>query len=102
MMASSKGKERRDWQIKLRDELAHPVDLAKLEFPFECSPEPKDSVPAEYTENLEHLQGTQKGAPWMGYYGNYRGAKIAIAMAYSVWCGIEFGTGQQFYAIRIA
>ena len=101
-MASSKGKERRDWQIKLQDELAHPADLAKLKFPFKCSPELKDSVPAEYTENLEHLQGMQKGAPWTGYYGNYRGAKIAIAMAYGMWYEIKFGTGQQFRAVRVA
>jgi hypothetical protein len=101
-MASSKGKEKRDWWIKLRDELAHPADLAKLEFPFECSLEPKDLVPTEYTENLIHLQGTQQGTPWMGYYGTYHRAKIAVAMAYSVWCEIEFGAGQQFCTVRIA
>jgi hypothetical protein len=102
MMASSKGKERRDWRIKPRDKLAHPANLAKLKFPFKCSPKPKDSVLAEYTKNLKHLQETQKGAPWTGYYGNYRGVKIAVAMVYGVWCKIEFGTGQQFHAIRIA
>ena len=70
-MASSKGKEKRDWQIKPQDELAHPANLAKLKFPFKCSPEPKDLVTTEYTENLIHLHGTQKGAPWTGYYGTY-------------------------------
>ena len=70
-MALSKGKEKRDWQIKPQDEMAHPADLAKLEFPFKCSPELKDSIPAEFTENLMHLQGGQKGAPWARYYATY-------------------------------
>ena len=81
--------------------MAHLANLAKLEFPFKCTPKPKDSVPAEFTKNLTHLQGGQKGAPWARYYTNYHSAKVAVAMAYGVWCKIKFTPGNQFYAIHV-
>jgi hypothetical protein len=55
MAYSGKGKEKQDWWIKRQDEMALLADLEKLRFPFECSPELKDSVPAEFTKNLTHL-----------------------------------------------
>ena len=99
MAYSGKGKEKRDWWIKPQDKPSHPVDLAQLTFPFECILEPKDLVSGEFTKNLVHLQDRQSSTLWARYYANYQGAKVAIAMAYGVWCKIEFTPGNQFYTV---
>ena len=101
MAYSGKGKEKQDWWIKLQDEMALLADLKKLRFQFECSSKLKDSVLAEFTKNLTHLQGGQKGTPWAGYYANYHGMKVAVAIAYSIWCKIKFAPGNQFHTIRV-
>jgi hypothetical protein len=77
--------------------------LVALQLPFAITPEPKDSVLAEYTATLIHLQSGQKtatlvagdrilkeqAAPWAGYYASYNGALLAVSNEYSVWFEIR-------------
>jgi len=63
-----------------------PEALSNLKCPFNTIPEPKDSVPAEFTENIWHLLGSQDtGAPYMGYYARLNNALVSVSNVYGIW-----------------
>jgi len=84
-----KGKSRsKDWRIRYlpeTDDIA-PEALSNLKCPFDTIPEPKDSVPAEFTENVRHLLSSQEtGAPYTGYYARLNNALVSVSNVYGVW-----------------
>jgi len=59
----TKGKSRsKDWHIRYLPETddISPEALSSLKCPFDTIPKPKDSVPAEFTENIRHLLSSQE------------------------------------------
>jgi len=49
-------------------------------------PKPKDSVPAKFTEKVQHLLGSQEtGAPYTGYYARLNNALVLVSNIYGVW-----------------
>jgi len=84
-----KGKSRsKDWRICYlpeTDDIA-PEALSNLKCPFDTIPEPKDSVSAEFTENIRHLLSSQEtGAPYTGYYARLNNALVSVSNVYGVW-----------------
>jgi Retrotransposon gag protein len=77
-------------------------DLALVRCPFDITPERTHSIPEEYTVGLQHLGTGLDDAPWPGYYGEYRGARIAVANAFGVWFEIEKKPGEGWTATRTA
>ena len=57
----------------------------KKKSPFNTIPEPKDSVLAEFTEKVRHLQGRQNGAPYTGYYAMLNNALVSVSNIYGIW-----------------
>ena len=77
----------RDWRICYLPESDNisPEALGVLKCPFWMTPKPKDSVPAEFTEKVRHLQGGQNGAPYTGYYTTLNNALVLVSNVYGVW-----------------
>jgi len=84
-----KGKgQSKDWHICYLPETedTSPKALSNLKCPFDTIPEPKDSVSAEFTENVQHLLSSQDtGAPYTGYYARFNGALVSVSNVYGVW-----------------
>ena len=60
--------------------------MAVLKCPFNMIPEPKDSVPAEFTEKVKHLLGSQETrAPYTGYYVRLNNVLVLVSNIYGVW-----------------
>jgi len=84
-----KGKTRsKDWRIcylhKTND--ISPEALSNLKCLFDMIPEPRDSIPAEFTENVWHLLSSQEtGAPYMGYYARLNGALVSVSNVFGIW-----------------
>ena len=85
----AKGKSQsRDWHIRYLPETedTSPEALSNLKCPFDTIPEPKDSVPAEFTENIQHLLSSQEsGAPYTGYYARLNNALVSVSNVYGIW-----------------
>ena len=77
----------RDWPIRYLPESDNTSAkaLSILKCPFWTIPEPKDSVPAKFTEKARHLQGGQNGAPYTGYYAQFNNALVSVSNVYGVW-----------------
>ena len=77
----------RDWHIRYlpESEDTSAAALSILKCPFNTIPEPKDSVPAEFTEKVRHLQGGQNGAPYTGYYAMLNNTLVSVSNVYGVW-----------------
>jgi len=100
-----KGKSRsKDWRIRYlpeSDDIA-PEALGNLKCPFDTIPEPKDSVPAEFTENIRHLLSSQEtGAPYTGYYARLNNALVSVSNVYGVWFEVRV-RGNKFECFRLA
>jgi len=84
-----KGKgQSKDWHICYLPESDNisPEALSSLKCPFNMIPEPKDSVPAEFTENVQHLLGSQDTrVPYIGYYARLNNALVSVSNIYSIW-----------------
>jgi len=84
-----KGKSRsKDWCIRYLPKTndTSPEALSNLKCPFDTVPKPKDSVPAEFTENVQHLLSSQEtGAPYTGYYARLNGALVSVSNVYGIW-----------------
>jgi len=84
-----KGKGRsKDWRIHYlpKTDNTSPEALSNLKCPFDTIPEPKDSVPAEFTENVQHLLSSQDtGAPYTGYYARLNNALVSVSNVYGIW-----------------
>jgi len=100
-----KGKSQsKDWRIRYlpeTDDIA-PEALSSLKCPFDTIPEPKDSVPAEFTENIQHLLSSQEtGAPYTGYYARLNNTLVSVSNVYGVWFEVRVW-GNKFECFRLA
>jgi hypothetical protein len=87
-MATRKGKTS-DWRLRNIDRIPTREELAHVRCPSEVFPETKDTVPAQFSENVRHLTTPQENAPWTGYYVTLNGAKLAVTNVYGVWFEIR-------------
>ena len=101
----SKGKaQSRDWYIHYlpKSDDTSPEALAVLKCPFNMIPKPKDSVPAEFTEKVQHLLGSQEtGAPYTGYYARLNNALVSVSNIYGVWFKVHV-QGNKFECFQLA
>jgi len=94
----------RDWHICYlpKSDNTSPEALAALRCPFYTIPEPKDSVPAEFTERVKHLLGSQEtGAPYTGYYARLNNALVLVSNIYGVWFEVHV-QGNKFECFQLA
>jgi len=64
-----KGRAPTNWCLRAITEVPTMAQLSALELPMEVIPEQKDTVPTEYTGNMQFLvSGTSEGPPWTSYY----------------------------------
>src|SRR5260221_215234 len=96
--SKGKGKVPSDWRIRALATVPTPDDLANLHLPIKAFPEQKDTVPAEYAVNTQFLIND---VPWIGYYGQYNNARIAVSNMYGVWFEIR-RRGDSWEAHRLA
>jgi len=100
-----KGKSQsKDWRIRYLPETDDitPEALSNLKCPFDTIPEPKDSIPAEFTENVWHLLSSQEtGAPYTGYYARLNNALVSVSNIYGVWFEVRV-RGNKFKCFRLA
>jgi len=100
-----KGKSRsKDWRICYLPETNDitPEALSNLKCLFDTIPEPKDSVLAEFTENVQHLLSSQEtGAPYTGYYARLNNALVSVSNVYGVWFEVRV-QGNKFKCFRLA
>jgi len=78
----------KDWRICYLPESDNtsPEALSNLKCLFNTIPEPKDSIPTEFTENIRHLLGSQDtGAPYTGYYARLNNALVSVGNVYGIW-----------------
>ena len=78
----------KDWCIRYLPETEDisPEALSNLKCPFDTNPEPKDSLPTEFTENVRHLLSSQEtGAPYTGYYARLNNALVSVSNVYGIW-----------------
>ena len=88
-LSKGKGRTPTDWRLRVLDNVPTLDQLSALALPMNAMPEQKDTVPAEYTGNIQFLVATQEGAPWTGYFATWRGVKIAVSNIYGVWFEIH-------------
>src|SRR5579863_611087 len=79
-----------DWRTRFLDTVLTPESLGQLELPFEVIPEPKDTVPAQYAENVCHLLIGQYNVLFTGYYAKYKEAWIAVTNVYGIWFKVQW------------
>ena len=93
----------KDWRIRYLPESDNTSAeaLSVLKCPFWTIPEPKDSVPAEFTEKARHLQGGQNGAPYTGYYAMLNNALVSVSNVYGVWFEVRLRENK-FECFRLA
>jgi len=94
----------KDWHIHYLPETddISPEALSNLKCPFDTIPEPKDSVPAEFTENVWHLLSSQEtGAPYTGYYARLNNALVSVSNIYGMWFEVRI-RGNKFECFRLA
>ena len=93
----------RDWRIRYLPESDNisAEALSVLKCPFWTIPEPKDSVPAEFSEKTKHLLGGQNGAPYTGYYAMLNNALVSVSNVYGVWFEIRLRENK-FECFRLA
>ena len=85
--STGKKSQSKDWRICYLPESNNtsPKALSILKCPFWTIPKPKDSVPAEFTEKVRHLQGEQNGAPYTGYYTQLNNTLVSVSNIYGIW-----------------
>jgi len=94
----------KDWRIRYLPETndTSPKALSNLKCPFDTIPKPKDSVPAEFTENVQHLLSSQDTrAPYTGYYARLNNVLVSVSNVYSVWFEVRIW-GNKFECFRLA
>jgi len=94
----------KDWCIRYlpKTDDTSPEALGNLKCPFDTVPEPKDSIPAEFTENAWHLLSSQEtGAPYTGYYARLNNALVSVSNIYGVWFEVCVW-GNKFECFRLA
>jgi len=100
-----KGKSQsKDWCIRYLPETDNisPEALSNLKCPFDTIPKPKDSVPAEFTENIQHLLSSQEtGAPYTGYYARLNNALVSVSNVYGIWFEVRV-RGNKFECFQLA
>ena len=96
MASSSKGKnveggKQSDWRLLHSTMPKNPTSemLATLDFPFHVDPEPRDSVPKEFTMGVNYLKSIDGNVPWDGYYARYKKELIPVTNVYGAWCEVR-------------
>ena len=91
MASSSKGKnveggKQSDWCLLHSTMPKNPTSemLATLDFPFHVDPEPRDSVPKEFTMGVNYLKSIDGNVPWDRYYARYKKELIPVTNAVDV------------------
>jgi hypothetical protein len=64
---------------------------AALRCPFKLGPQERDLLSEIQTSSngIYYLKLGEGGAPWGGYYANYKGSKLAVSWYEGVWFEIE-------------
>jgi hypothetical protein len=64
---------------------------AALRCPFELGPQERDLLSEAQTSSngIYFLKLGEDGAPWGGYYANYRGTKLAVSWYKGIWFEIK-------------
>jgi hypothetical protein len=64
---------------------------AALRCPFELGPQEQDLLSEAQTSSngIYFLKLGEDGAPWGGYYANYRGTKLAVSWYEGIWFEIK-------------
>src|SRR5260221_13584179 len=93
-----KGKTPSDWRLRALPVVPSSAELGELRLPIKALPEQKDTIPAEYAVNTRFLVND---VPWIGYYGQYNNARIAVSNMYGVWFEIR-RRGEGWEAHRLA
>jgi len=100
-----KGKGRsKDWRIRYLPKTndTSPEALSNLKCPFNTTPKPIDSIPAEFTKNVWHLLSSQETkAPYTGYYAKLNNALVSVSNVYGVWFEVCV-RGNKFECFRLA
>jgi len=94
----------KDWHIRYLPESDDTSSkaLGNLKCPFNTVPKPKDSIPAEFTENVQHLLSSQDtGAPYTGYYARLNNALVSVSNVYGVWFEVHVWENK-FECFRLA
>ena len=93
----------RDWRLRYlpKSNNTSAKALSVLKCPFWTIPKPKDSVPAEFTEKVRHLQEGQNGAPYTGYYATLNNALVSVSNIYGVWFEVRLRENK-FECFRLA
>src|SRR5579863_5258638 len=79
-----------DWHTHFLTEIPTPESLGQLELPFEVVPEPQDTVPTEFSENVCYLLIGQFSVPFTGYYAKLKDAWVAVTNIYGVWFEVQW------------
>jgi len=78
-LSKGKGHAPTDWRLRALPNVPTVEQLSNLELPMDALPEQRDTVPTEYAVNATFLvSGTADGPPWMGYYVQLPGARLAV------------------------
>ncbi len=93
-----KGKVPSDWRLRTLSTIPTVDELAELRLPIKAFPEQRDTVPAEFAVNTQFLIND---VPWIGYYGQYNNARVAVSNMYGVWFEIR-RRGDGWEAHRLA
>jgi len=84
--SKGKGRAPTDWHLCALPNIPTVEQLSNLELPMDALPEQRDTVPAEYAINTTFLvSGTADSPPWMGYYVQIPGARLAVTNIYGIW-----------------
>ena len=96
MASSSKGKnveggKQSDWHLlhSTMPQNLTPEMLSTLDFPFHIDPEPRDSMPKEFTHSVTFLKSIDGNMPWDGYYACYKKELILVTNIYGAWCKVR-------------
>ena len=96
MASSSKGKnieggKQSDWCLLHSTMLKNLTSemLSTLDFPFHVDPEPRNSVPKEFTMGVNYLKSIDGNVPWDGYYACYKKELIPVTNVYGAWCEVR-------------
>ncbi len=84
--SKGKGKVPSNWRLHALSVVPTPNELAELHLPIKAFPEQKDTIPAEYAVNTQFLINN---VPWIGYYGQFNNARVAVSNMYGVWFEIR-------------
>jgi hypothetical protein len=95
MVSLSKGKnikggKQGDWHLlhSTMPKEPAPEQMSMLVFLFHIDPEPRDSVPKEFTIGVKYIRSLEGNMPWDGYYACYKKELVPVTNVYRAWCKV--------------